>query len=170
LLVPGEYNRELDTSALQSMALDTLLAEGLDETSGTDAEDVLLARRRETLEKLAREQLTNQSLDDLQAQFQIALPDSKRTTLDEVAYTEELRRLLEAAQPVNDEQLLALAGERQQAIRTQLTSTENLPASQLKTGTPGSKGDAVKDNVQIRLEVETGSNDPAESATPGTGN
>ena len=169
LIVPGEYNPELDTAALQSKALDAQLAAGLDEASSADAEDVLMARTRKALEKLAREQLANLSLDELETQFQIPLADSERTTLDEAAYTQELRRLLEAAQPVTDEQLLALAGERQQAIRAQLTSTNGLTENQLQTAAPGSKGEAKNDSVRLRLEVDTGST-PANNTASGTGN
>jgi len=170
LTIPGEYNRDLDTAALQSKALDAQLAKGLSEATATDEQDVLMERTRNALEKLAREQLPNVSLDDLEAQFRIPAPDSERTTLDEAAYTQELGRLLEAAQPVSDEQLLALAVERQEAIRTRLTTTDNSIAGQLKAGTSGSKGEAEQDNVRIRLGVETGSSSPAETAEPGAGN
>jgi hypothetical protein len=170
LTIPAEYNRELDTAALQSKALDALLAKGLSEATSTDEQDVLMERTRNALEKLAREQLPNVSLDELEAQFQIPAPDSERKTLDEAAYTKELGRLLEAAQPVGDEQLLALAVERQDAIRTRLTTADSSIAGQLKAGAPGSKGEAKKDNVRIRLEVETGSSSPAETAEPGAGN
>jgi hypothetical protein len=170
LTIPGEYNHDLDTAALQSKALDAQLAKGLSEATSTDEQDVLMERTRNALEKLAREQLPNVSLDELEAQFQIPAPDSERTTLDEAAYTKELGRLLEAAQPVSDEQLLALAVERQDAIRTRLTTTDNSIAGQLKAGAPGSKGEAEKDNVRIRLEVETGSSSSAETAEPEAAN
>lgn len=170
LTIPGEYNRELDTAALQSKALDAQLAKGLSEATSTDEQDVLMERTRNALEKLAREQLPNVSLDELEAQFQVPVPDSKRTTLDEAAYTQELGRLLEAAQPVSDEQLLALAVERQDAIRTRLTTTDNSIAGQLKAGTPGSKGEVEKDNVRMRMEVEAGGSNPVETAGSKAGN
>jgi len=157
LAVPGEYNRALDTGALQATAVETLLAERLGDDSGADKEDVLIARTRKALERLAGEQLPDLDINAMREQFQRPATDSQRATLDEVAYSAELRRRLEAVQQIADPQLVAVAADRQSAVILHMTENGVLDAARVIPGEIKATTETDGDSVKVSLEIETGS-------------
>ena len=104
LSVPGAYNPAADGPALQAVAVDTQLAALIDADENNNAQ--LLVRTRMGLEKLAKQQLEDFSANTLQQEFKRPNSEPGAMGFDEVAYIDTVRKQLEAAQPINDAELM----------------------------------------------------------------
>jgi hypothetical protein len=125
---------------------------GADMDNADADQELLMSRTRKALEKLAKTSLPDLSLRDLRDEYQLQNDPSGRTGLDEVAYMAELRRRLEAAEPVADGDLVTLAENRQASIRNELRES----GAQAELGEVQEVKLSKADRVRIELTLEAG--------------
>ncbi|MDH3977727.1 MAG: DUF748 domain-containing protein [Gammaproteobacteria bacterium] len=131
LELSGGFNETADTKALQV----GLLNNEITNITGKPEEAELLTRaNRKVLERLAKQQLPELSLDTLRKQYDIVNEDTGNALFDELAYTTALRARLEAAQTVTAEDAQKLAGQRRDAMLAFMATLETLDSRQYTAG------------------------------------
>ncbi|MDJ0926997.1 MAG: DUF748 domain-containing protein [Gammaproteobacteria bacterium] len=134
LEIPGVVAPDADALALRTSRVDAAIDLLLRQDEGKQAEQLLTERRRRALESLMQERLPETDLRALKDSYQRpvdpARPDG-RQTLDELAYTAQLRELLIAAEAVTAQDLEELAVARAGAIQTALTADGQLAAERI---------------------------------------
>lgn len=148
LELQGGYVAEEDTAALQKASVEARLDELLDD-------EPTPKETRKALEKLAKQQLADVSLRDLRKEFDLPDPETGNVQFDELAYAEELRTQLQAAQPIGDAELQALAEQRRDALVAFMETQTGAAGSQ--TFAAGEIVDAEvsdRDEIRVPLGVE----------------
>jgi hypothetical protein len=120
---------------------------------------MLTSRTRKALEKLAKKQIKDFSASELRKDFVRESPAADGSSFDDVAYVTELRKQLDAAQSVDNIQLVALAETRRAAIISELTAANILDPAQLEM--QGIAEADVTDDAWVRLELSLEPGDQA---------
>ena len=133
LMIAGVYDSAADGLALRTAQFDEILELQITElASSSDPEVQYPQLRRMTLEKLFSEQqpegVAAQKLDELRLQFTSAVEVEGQTepgtSLDNLAYANELRAQLIALQPITEQDLTSLASARSMALKTALVAID----------------------------------------------
>ena len=133
LMIAGVYDSAADGLALRTAQFDEILELQITElASSSDPEVQYPQLRRMTLEKLFSEQqpegVAAQKLDELRLQFTSAVEVEGQTepgtSLDNLAYANELRAQLIALQPITQQDLTSLASARSMALKTALVAID----------------------------------------------
>jgi hypothetical protein len=130
LEISGVVDREADGLALRTARLDDLVETRIEAAPETEASDAMYAERRAAvIEALYLEAGATEdgTLDELKTRFtqQTTDPESGRVTssFDALAYTAELRRQLIDRQTVTEEEFVALARLRVDAVTAALVAS-----------------------------------------------
>ena len=91
-------------------------------------------KEAERLEKLAKQQLPDLSLRELREEFKQPDPETGKRNFDELAYSAELRKRLEAVQPVDSDSLQVLARQRRDMMLAYLNSLGTLDETRVAAG------------------------------------
>ncbi len=141
LEINGVFDREADGVALRTARLDALVESRIDASSESSASDAMYSgQRAQVIESLYREAAMPDSstLDQLQADFTTSTtdPESGRATssFDTLAYTAELRRQLIELQTVSEEEIVALAKDRADNVRSALVTANESLADRFRSG------------------------------------
>ena len=133
LMVAGVYDVAADGLAMRKARFDEILEMQITElASSSDAEIQYPQLRRLTLEKLFSDQQPEgtaaQKLDELRLQFTSVAEVEGQTesvsSLDNLAYANELRAQLIEQQPITEQDLTTLASARSMALKTALVAIE----------------------------------------------
>jgi hypothetical protein len=140
LVIPAPFAAEEDTLALQTSTVDARIEMQLFADSA--AEEQLAERRLAVLESLYTAAMLTPPLEELRLQFTTtAAPaadedrdkdDDGEPVFDALAYSEDLRARLIAAEPVTEEILQNLAKERQAAVSDYLMTAGGITAERLQ--------------------------------------
>jgi len=118
LQIGGVYAPDADAAALKASQADRAIEERI--AAANDDKAMYAEQRRETVEELLSESLGDAGaaavLDEVR-KAQTTLNDDGKEQFDAVAYTEALRARLIDAQPLSEEELLALAAAREESVR-----------------------------------------------------
>ena len=151
LEVPAVLNEEADAAALRKAQLDARVESAV---AGGDQ-----AARRNVLETLLAERLPNESTEALEERF--AEPPSEdeeegeEPVLDELAYLNELQRLLVESEPLEEGALERLAADRAATVRDGVLATAAIEPARVSV-LPSQEVEAVEDGViAMTLGVET---------------
>jgi hypothetical protein len=157
LQISGVTDRELDGAALRTAKVDQRIAAGIDSLPVAESNEAMYAEQRlGVVEQLFRESGIAAdpaiSFADLRNEHTTSIAGddvSEATeTFDSLAYTESLRRQLVAAEPLVDQELVALATERAENVRMAIvTANPELEARILVTETSAvsaEEGEAVR--------------------------
>jgi hypothetical protein len=131
LQLDGGYNREVDMPAMQKIRVDEQIAAITGDLS--DESDITRSVRK-AREQLAGQQLPDLSLRELKDEYNVTDPETGKSSFDELAYSADLQAQLEAAQPVDELSLEALAQQRRDAMAAYLNSLNQLDAARFTTG------------------------------------
>ena len=164
LEVGGVVDRESDGLALRTARLDDLVEARTDVTTEADAPDAMFAERRAAaIEALYREtgMAENGAIDELRARFTLQTTDSgsgqPTSSFDSLAYIAELRRQLIDLQTVTEEDLVALARARVDAVRTALITMDPAMADRIQAGRLQAVDADGDGNVEMKLNLKAGS-------------
>jgi hypothetical protein len=151
LNIYGGYDPKLDTAGLRKLAADSLLKTELGDSESSSEQ--LIGRQQKALEKLLRrnDALGDTSLTELRGQY----TDTESGQLDSVAYITGMQQQLADAQNILDEQLLALADARRDAMLVQMREA-GLDDTRLRAPDSGGKTKATDRQVTIELGLEAG--------------
>lgn len=145
-------DRRLDAALAQAQALRIEQARGAANPDGQDAarnarpvsagDETPEVTRRSVLEefyraanlRVADEATVDEALAALQLAHTVPVTDAAPAVLDELAYTEALRRALLPVEPVSEADLVALANARIQAIAVQLALRDPALAMRMNAG------------------------------------
>ena len=127
---PAVVDPKADAAVLRTLKMEALVEAELAASGKPESGRGLEKRTRKVIETLYQRSFPDQSLDAVQQKFQAPPPDEPagKPRLDELAYLDELRGQIAAAQVVGDEELTALATARAAAISAELTATGQIPA------------------------------------------
>jgi len=154
LSLSGGYHQSEDTRMLQEQFLDRRVDAALAPEAEVEAADAApVPTRRSVLEgfyraadlRVAGEATVDEALAALQSGHSLPEADNAPAALDELAYTEALRRALLPVEPVAESDLVALANERIQTIAVELAVSDPALGTRLNAG-----------DVQVVAEVEGG--------------
>ena len=167
LMITGVYDSAADGLALRTAQFDETLELQITElASSSDPEVQYPELRRMTLEKLFSEQqpegMAAQKLDELRLQFtspaEVEGQTESGTSLDNLAYANELRAQLIALQSVTEQDLSSLASARAMALKTALVAIDKSLQERVSiadnlavTGEPGAP---VKMAVKLGSKTE----------------
>jgi hypothetical protein len=169
LEIPGVVDREVDGLALRETKVTARVEAALAQESGEseDADEADFAeRRQDVLEDLYGAMQTGADpeaeLEALRLEHTSSPPDEDgepaEPTLDTVAYSAELERLLIEAEIVSDEELAALALRRADNVRAAVVETEPALEARVVTGESreleGSDASAIPMEVALTVDAE----------------
>lgn len=154
IIVPAVADPQADRSALQKAQLDAAIEQALQSGGDRDLE----ARTRKVAEQLYAGAYPGQPLEVLQKQFTVppAGEPAGKPRLDELAYVEELRRQLIAAQVVEPASIDALAAARAAAIRDALAPGNGLAPERITLGARKDVRGPGDADVVTELEISAG--------------
>jgi hypothetical protein len=134
--VPAVVDPRADAAVLRRARVDSLVAQALSPGGKTPSGRDLEKRTRRVVEELYVRQLPDAPLEAQRARFVAVPPDDPKASprLDEVAYVDDLRAQLAAAQEIADADLTALAQARAEAVAAVLRESGALDAARVKLG------------------------------------
>ncbi len=164
LLVPPAYSAEADTPALKSLTVrtDIVARMGLDLTPGDDPGPIDAAnpRAQVAIEALFSARYAPEVLALVKQRALAAAPAggpaaAKSPTGPPPAFYQNLLDRLIKEQPVSDEELAQLAGQRSAAIVAEMTGSDALDGKRVRLGKarPASAADDKAVTLQLELEV-----------------
>jgi hypothetical protein len=119
-----------------------------------ESPDMFVRRQRKALESLYRSAVPNAQLADIKAEFTRPLEENGQPTLDEVAYSAELRRRMVTLAVVSDTQLENLATERaERTVGELLINAESLQ-QRIRTGALQSSQSKDPQWVVMKMTIE----------------
>jgi len=144
LLIEGNWDPITDATGLKKVAFDAAVAE----QSGAAGSSATL----DVLESMYRVAVSRQALNELRAQH-----EGEETGLDETTYYRALRDAVIEAQPVDQAEVVALAGARAEAIRVFLVEGQSVDAARVRVIDPVVAEEQSEDGwVRCRLDVDAG--------------
>lgn len=152
LSVPGAYAEAVDRTGLATVRIDAAIQAELEAIDGSD--ELLADRARDAMEALMRQRLPEVSLGDLRARFPIEDDDPNTPEFDTIAYLNELKAQLVAAEPVSAAELQGLGDARATAIADYLETRTGLAADRLQMTDTMAVEPGTDDRVLITLELD----------------
>ena len=174
LLIPPTLHTDSDRLAMQQAAVEQLVDMQMsDKDKREDEPDMFIKRQRKVLEKIYKEQIPDGDYKAMRDTYKRPPPDGGRARLDEVAYSDELRRQLVAKQPIPDEMLNTLALARAENVSSELNNSvptlqNRIQITEPQAGeTENDSGDDTK-WIIMKLEIDASALETAvpETATP----
>jgi len=167
LEIPGVIDRESDGLALQTAHLDAIVEARIAAQASADGGDDMYAdQRRTVLEELFLEQPVETdlplALQDLRARFttQLESEEGAESHFDELAYANELNRLLVDLQVLTDAELIVLATERKENTRAAILANDESLGNRITLGSNQAVETRSDENIQLKVILSVGSKSP----------
>jgi hypothetical protein len=151
--VPPVVDPEADAAVLRRQAMEALVEQGLAASGAPASGRGLEKRTRKVVEELFVAAYPAEPLEPIQGRFQAPPADDPegRPRLDELAYLDELRARIAAAQAIGAGELAALGGARAAAIAAELTGVHQVAPERVRTVEP--KEAKARDGQWVPTEI-----------------
>ncbi len=155
LVVQGRYHPEKDRQALARQSLRRAVTVRLGQTVADDGPNPLdfsSSETRKVLEEMFTERFGKDDLKALAVELKAARKEAEAT--DPGFWAKELFSRLQAVETVPDEQLVALARARAQAVIAELSGPQGLPADRLGQADPVALKPSEEISVALSIEAQ----------------
>ncbi|GMW05250.1 MAG: hypothetical protein AMXMBFR8_00470 [Nevskiales bacterium] len=134
--IPAVADPKVDAAALQTAKMVAAVEAGIAAAGKPATGRGLEKRTRAVVETLFVEHFPAESLEDIEARFVVPPPDDPagKPRLDELAYLDELRGRIAAAQVIGETDLATLGTERAAAIAAELAAEGRVAPERVRTG------------------------------------
>ena len=155
--IPAVVDPKTDADALRTAKMAALVEAELAASGKPDSGRGLEKRTRKAVEEVYKRQFPEQKLAALQEKFTAPPPEDAtgKPRLDELAYLDELRRQIAAAEPIDDAELAGLGTARAAAVTAELTASGEIAASRVRVGER--KEARARDGAWIPVELAVAS-------------
>ncbi len=151
--IPAVVDPAADGEALRTAKMAALVDTELAASGKPETGRGLEKRTRKAIEDLFERQFPGERLDPVREKFTLPPPEDPagKPRLDELAYLDELRRRIAAAQVLSDAELAGLGTARAEAVRAELAASGAIPADRLRVGER--KEAKARDGAWIPVEL-----------------